>query len=112
MSNHSNSSGKSIDVDLNGTNSIPSMHGVCLLPENFDNILKQEQPPPVDNRPFVCTICGNRFRQQCHLTQHIRIHTNDRPYQCSHCEKAFKQKSQVMNYLFIQFFDIIAFQSF
>lgn len=61
-----------------------------LMPET---VFRQEKP--TDNRPFLCNICGNRFRQQCHLTQHIRIHTNDRPYQCSHCDKAFKQKSQV-----------------
>jgi len=67
---------------------IPSMQDVCLLPEITT-------PTVNDNRPFQCTICGNRFRQQCHLTQHIRIHTNDRPYHCSHCEKAFKQKSQL-----------------
>ncbi|XP_057294821.1 zinc finger protein 22-like [Hydractinia symbiolongicarpus] len=48
-----------------------------------------------DDRPFQCDTCGNRFRQQCHLQQHIRIHTNNRPYQCSYCEKKFKQKSQL-----------------
>lgn len=63
-----------------------------LLTDSLD-VFKAEPKP--NNRPFECTICGNRFRQQCHLTQHIRIHTNDRPYQCSHCDKAFKQKSQL-----------------
>ena len=85
--------GKSININSIG---FPTMQGVCLLPDNFNLLKKGEPSLPVDNRPFPCTICGNRFRQQCHLTQHIRIHTNDRPYHCSHCEKAFKQKSQVM----------------
>ena len=48
-----------------------------------------------EDRPFLCQTCGNKFRQLCHLQQHIRIHTNDRPYKCHFCEKAFKQKSQV-----------------
>lgn len=76
---------------------LPSIQEVqYLLPDSANPpIFRHTERSVIDNRPFPCNICGNRFRQQCHLTQHIRIHTNDRPYHCSHCEKAFKQKSQV-----------------
>ncbi|XP_012553576.1 zinc finger protein 713 [Hydra vulgaris] len=46
-------------------------------------------------RPFVCHVCGRKFRQRCHVDQHLRTHTNVRPYHCSYCAKSFKQKSQI-----------------
>ena len=49
----------------------------------------------IRERPFMCHVCGKKFRQRCHVDQHLRTHTNVRPYQCSYCTKSFKQKSQV-----------------
>jgi len=39
-----------------------------------------------DLRPFVCSDCGKRFRQQSHKTQHVRIHDNEKPFVCFYCE--------------------------
>ena len=78
--------------------SLPGIQEVqYMVPQTVSTLFRQQEKAIVDNRPFLCELCGNRFRQQCHLTQHIRIHTNDRPYHCQHCEKAFKQKSQVLS---------------
>lgn len=35
----------------------------------------------------------NRFRQQSHLTQHLRIHTNEKPYGCIYCPRFFRQRT-------------------
>ncbi|PIK50496.1 hypothetical protein BSL78_12626 [Apostichopus japonicus] len=48
-----------------------------------------------DVRPFQCTFCGKRFRQQSVLKAHERIHTGERPYRCGICGKAFKQQGHV-----------------
>lgn len=31
----------------------------------------------IESRPYPCPECGKRFRQQSHLTQHLRIHTSE-----------------------------------
>ncbi|XP_066982484.1 broad-complex core protein isoforms 1/2/3/4/5-like isoform X5 [Macrobrachium rosenbergii] len=44
-------------------------------------------------RPYVCQICGKRFKLNHHLKQHHRIHTGERPFSCQHCGKTFTQQS-------------------
>ncbi|KAI5716917.1 hypothetical protein M8J76_014568 [Diaphorina citri] len=44
-------------------------------------------------RPYTCDYCNKCFKQEAHLKQHVRIHTDDRPYGCTYCGKAFRQKA-------------------
>ncbi|KAG8228640.1 hypothetical protein J437_LFUL008291 [Ladona fulva] len=51
------------------------------------------------NRPYGCPECGKRFRQQSHLTQHLRIHANEKPYACGYCERSFRQRAILNQHL-------------
>merc|ERR1712226_1665755 len=43
-------------------------------------------------KPYPCLECDARFKQLCHLKQHMRAkHTGERPYQCRFCDKKFVQ---------------------
>uniref|UniRef100_A0A8D0A6H0 C2H2-type domain-containing protein n=1 Tax=Sander lucioperca TaxID=283035 RepID=A0A8D0A6H0_SANLU len=42
-------------------------------------------------RPYHCTVCGNRFIRLAHLRNHQRTHTGERPYKCTECDKSFTQ---------------------
>lgn len=49
----------------------------------------------VDDRLFVCDVCGKGFFTSSSLTTHRRTHSGDRPYACSICQKRFYQLGAV-----------------
>ena len=52
-----------------------------------------------DGRPFPCTECGKRFRQQSHLIQHLRIHANEKPFSCPYCPHSFRQRANLNQHI-------------
>ena len=46
-------------------------------------------------RPYICQICGKRFKLNHHLKQHTRIHSGERPFSCGQCGKRFTQLSSL-----------------
>ncbi|KAH6922450.1 hypothetical protein HPB50_013878 [Hyalomma asiaticum] len=52
-------------------------------------------------RPFHCQLCPMMFKQQGHITQHLRVHNGDRPLQCRACQKGFTRKSTLTAHLHI-----------
>lgn len=49
----------------------------------------------VGDRKFPCNICGKKFKENTHLTVHMRSHTGERPYYCQVCEKGFLANSDL-----------------
>ena len=50
-------------------------------------------------RPFSCGICGKTFTQNQRLTVHKRSHTGERPYLCSLCGKTFTESCKLKRHL-------------
>lgn len=46
-----------------------------------------------NEKPYGCVYCGRNFRQRTILNQHLRIHTGEKPYKCQQCGKDFRQKA-------------------
>ncbi|XP_072166817.1 uncharacterized protein [Diadema setosum] len=50
-------------------------------------------------RPFMCSVCGKRFKRKDHLVTHIRVHTGERPYHCKDCGRSYSDSSYFSKHL-------------
>lgn len=48
-----------------------------------------------NERPFVCTQCGQRFVTSSHLSVHLKHHSGERNHICPICEKGFIRKEHL-----------------
>ncbi|XP_075921219.1 uncharacterized protein LOC116945853 [Petromyzon marinus] len=51
---------------------------------------------PLSERPFACGVCGQRFRHNCQLRVHARIHAGEKPYACGQCGRTFSQAGHLL----------------
>ncbi|KAL1451196.1 hypothetical protein WDU94_003480 [Cyamophila willieti] len=61
--------------------------------------LKQHMRIHSDEKPYECSYCGRRFRQRAVLNQHVRLHTGEKPYVCVQCGNAFRQLTNLKSHL-------------
>ncbi|KAJ0033635.1 hypothetical protein NQD34_000742 [Periophthalmus magnuspinnatus] len=54
----------------------------------------------VKQKPHRCSVCKRGFSQKRHLVDHMRIHTGEKPFSCSHCEMKFRQQYSLMRHIF------------
>ncbi|GIY98909.1 hypothetical protein CEXT_228481 [Caerostris extrusa] len=40
-------------------------------------------------RPYKCNFCAKSYVNSCHLSRHVRTHTEDKQYKCTECGKCF-----------------------
>ena len=50
-------------------------------------------------KPFQCSVCGNKFSQAGELKVHMRTNTGEKPFQRGVCEKQFVKNSTLKNNL-------------
>ncbi|XP_021926312.1 zinc finger protein 2 homolog isoform X2 [Zootermopsis nevadensis] len=49
----------------------------------------------LQEKNYVCDICGRRFAFRCLLRDHLNIHSGMKPYPCSECGRAFAQRASL-----------------
>ena len=62
-------------------------------------ILKQHEMIHTGEKPFRCSFCDYRGRQENSLRIHVRTHhTGDKPFSCSYCQKKFRQAANMQRH--------------
>ncbi|OXA38878.1 PR domain zinc finger protein 5 [Folsomia candida] len=54
---------------------------------------------PAKNQ-FICYFCPKRKPDQCKLSDHMRIHTQEKPYRCELCKTAFNFVENLRRHIF------------
>ena len=52
-------------------------------------------------KPFTCEICGESFKVNYHLKRHYMVHTGLRPYSCQECGEKFSRNSHLKRHAMI-----------
>ncbi|CAJ1082898.1 zinc finger protein 180-like [Xyrichtys novacula] len=52
-----------------------------------------------EEKPFICTICGERFGKKKYLSSHMMRHTKAKCFSCSFCEKGFPKKVELARHM-------------
>ncbi|KAM5140583.1 uncharacterized protein ACMZJ9_014458 [Mantella aurantiaca] len=80
--------------------------GKAILEINMDGRYRSENEekhpttscvPSKDEKPYLCSECGKRFRRKYALLVHMRLHTGEKPFFCPDCGKCFSDRSN-LNY--------------
>uniref|UniRef100_A0A3B3C859 Zinc finger protein 574 n=1 Tax=Oryzias melastigma TaxID=30732 RepID=A0A3B3C859_ORYME len=75
-----------------------------LCPKTFPSQLQlthHRRKAHATERSFVCGICGQAFKKQINVRNHIRTHTGEKPFQCSDCGKTFSLLANLMRHTLI-----------
>lgn len=71
----------------------------CPICGVFRNNIEQHMRIHSGERPFKCTFCDMRFKDEGTRERHKRIHTGERPFACNYCEKKFKSSSNKIEHM-------------
>lgn len=80
---------------------IPGMP-VSLSSYNTPMMYSQNQPQALQERPFNCDQCPQRFSRNHDLKRHKRIHLAVKPFPCSYCDKSFSRKDALKRHRLVR----------
>ena len=49
----------------------------------------------LEEKPFSCKFCGQKFSDKGNMRKHERIHTGEKSFSCSYCSLKFKQEKNL-----------------
>ncbi|CAJ1082830.1 zinc finger protein 135-like isoform X1 [Xyrichtys novacula] len=54
---------------------------------------------PVEEKPFVCSVCGQRYRYKHTLNIHMRLHSEGKHIKCPVCKKSFLWQAEIERHM-------------
>lgn len=52
-----------------------------------------------NEKPYICEICGQTYKQKTSFNVHMKMHDGLKPYTCIHCDKSFTQKIALIRHI-------------
>ncbi|XP_034560923.1 zinc finger protein 160-like [Notolabrus celidotus] len=50
-------------------------------------------------KPFSCSVCGNRYHIKTSLTTHMKLHSEGKRFSCSFCKKLFLARAEMVTHM-------------
>nr|XP_020496261.1 zinc finger protein OZF-like [Labrus bergylta] len=50
-------------------------------------------------KPFSCSVCGNRYYIKTSLTTHMKLHSEGKRFSCSFCHKTFLARAEMVTHM-------------
>lgn len=73
----------------------------CAKEFSFPYAFRRHMAVHADERPFICSVCGNSYRTKTYLKSHLRLHTGQKPYVCEVCQTRFSDSGCYRSHLLL-----------
>lgn len=66
---------------------------------NLETLRQHIRVSHATEKPFGCTVCSRRFKDETCLQSHMAVHTGDKPFRCTICNTGFTQRSNLSSHM-------------
>ncbi|KAJ0059286.1 hypothetical protein NL108_012706 [Boleophthalmus pectinirostris] len=66
---------------------------------DFESLMRHKKMAHIAVRPFGCSKCNRKFKDEASQQLHMAVHTGDKPFRCPVCHTGFTLKSNLCTHM-------------